>query len=89
VDFDRVLEEAVRDVPVGPGVEDAWVEGSGVEVWEQGIELGLLVGAVEGGVGGEEVVERLGRLPRGEGVAAAGRVDDGVDQGRVAVERVA
>ncbi len=67
-----------------PGAEDGWVEWSGAEVREEGVELGLLFGAVEGGFGGQEVVEGLGRLLLGEGVAAAGGVDDRVDQVGVA-----
>ena len=55
-----------------------------MEVREEDVQLGLLFGAVEGRVGGEEVVEGLGRVLLGEGVAAAGGGDDGADQGRVA-----
>ena len=51
-----------------------------MEVWKEGVELGLLFGAVEGGVRSQQIVERLIRVLRGEGVAARRRVDDGVDQ---------
>ena len=48
----------------GPGAEDRWVEGSGVEVREQGVQLGLLFGAVEG-----RVRRRGGRRGPGPGAA--------------------
>jgi hypothetical protein len=45
------------EVPGGPGAENRGIEGLGARVGAEGVELGGLVGAVEAGVGGEQVGE--------------------------------
>src|SRR5204863_113936 len=52
----------------------------------EGAKLRLLVGAIEAGIGFDEVVERVARLVRGDDVTASRRRDDRTYQVRVGVD---
>ena len=51
-----------------------------MQVGEEGVELGRLVGALERRVGGEQVAQRLPRWRPVKAVAAPGGVDHRLDQ---------
>ena len=70
---ERPFEQAVFEVPGGPGAEHGRVERGGLKVGAQHPKLGGLFGAVEARDGGEQVVERPARVGDREAVAAGRR----------------